>query len=301
VEVIGVAAGSEEAVAAEALGDLAAAPVEAAARPAVGKIRVICLLRGWGHCAGEDGMLAREEKLIEIVRRLQEAAGENLQSIVLYGSAARGDYHSHKSDLNLLCILKSAKASDLARIASVIRWWCEQLHEPVPRIFTQEELIHSADVFSIELLDIGQAHRVLFGDDPIAEIEVPMNLHRAQVEHELRVALQRLREHFLRNSENEHQLREIYGKSISSITVLLRHVLIALGEDAPSGKHEVYQRIEELTGAEAAVFELGRALRENHPLAEVTRAYGKYMEAIQFVIDALDALAPKREWQRVRR
>ena len=47
VEVIGVAAGSEEAVAAEALGDLAAGPVEAAARPAVGKIRVICLLRGW--------------------------------------------------------------------------------------------------------------------------------------------------------------------------------------------------------------------------------------------------------------
>jgi hypothetical protein len=33
----------------------------------------------------------------------------------------------------------------------------------------------------------------------------------------------------------------------------------------------------------------------------VTRAYGKYMEAIQFVIDALDALVPKREWQRVRR
>jgi len=42
-------------------------------------------------------MLAREEKLAEIVRRLQEAAGENLQSVVLYGSAARGDFHTHKS------------------------------------------------------------------------------------------------------------------------------------------------------------------------------------------------------------
>ena len=60
-------------------------------------------------------MLAREEKLTEIARRLQEAAGENLQSIVLYGSAARGDYHAHKSDLNLLCILKSAKAADLSQ------------------------------------------------------------------------------------------------------------------------------------------------------------------------------------------
>src|SRR5258707_1850433 len=246
-------------------------------------------------------MLAREEKLTEIARRLQEAAGENLQSIVLYGSAARGDYHSHKSDLNLLCILKSAKASDLARIASVIRWWCEQLHEPAPRIFTQEELIHSADVFAIELLDIEQAHRVVFGDDPVAGIEVPMNLHRAQVEHELRSALQKLRDHFLRASDDEHQLREIYGKSISSITVLLRHVLIALGEDVPPDKSAVYQRIEELTGAPASAFELGRALRDDHGHSEITRAYGKYLEAAEFVINALDALVPKREWQRVKK
>ena len=246
-------------------------------------------------------MLAREEKLTEIARRLQEAAGENLQSIVLYGSGARGDYHAHKSDLNLLCILKSTKATDLSRIASTIRWWSGQLNEPPPRIFTREELIHSADVFAIELLDIGQSHRVLFGDDPVADIEVPMNLHRVQVERELRTALQKLRTHFLRASENEQELREIYEKSISGISVLLRHVLIALGEDPPSEKSDVYRRIEELSGADAAVFQFGRALRDNHPAAEITRAYGKYLEAIEFVIHALDALVPKREWQRVKR
>src|SRR5216683_5369871 len=119
-------------------------------------------------------MLAREEKLTEIVRRLQEAAGENLQSIVLYGSAARGDFHAQKSDLNLLGVLRSAKAAELARIASVVRWWCGPMREPAPRFFTQEELARSADVFSVELLDIGEAHRVLFGEDAVADIEVPM-------------------------------------------------------------------------------------------------------------------------------
>jgi predicted nucleotidyltransferase len=246
-------------------------------------------------------MLARDEKLTEVVRRLQEAAGENLQSVILYGSAARGDFHAHKSDLNLLCVLKSAKAPELSRIASVVRWWSGQLREPAPRIFTHEELIHSADVFAIEFLDIGQAHRVLFGDDPVAGIEVPMNLHRAQVEHELRAALQKLRDHFLRASDDEHQLREIYGKSISSITVLLRHVLIALGEDVPPDKSAVYQRIEELTGAPASAFELGRALRDNHGHSEITRAYGKYLEAAELVINALDTLMPKREWQRIKK
>jgi predicted nucleotidyltransferase len=246
-------------------------------------------------------MLAREEKLTEIVRRLQEGSGENLQSIVLYGSAARGDFHANKSDLNLLCVLKSAKAAELARIASVVRWWCGPMREPAPRIFTHEELVRSADVFAIELLDIGAAHRVLFGEDLVAEIEVPMNLHRVQVEHELRIALQKLRDHFLRASDNEQQLREVYAKSISSISVLLRHMLIALGEDAPAHKSEVYKRIAELTGADAGAFDLGLELRDNHPVTEISRAYGKYLEAIEIVIHSLDALVPKREWQRVKK
>jgi hypothetical protein len=246
-------------------------------------------------------MLAREEKLVEIVRRLQEAAGENLQSLVLYGSAARGDFHAHKSDLNLLCVLKSTKASELARIASVVRWWCGPMREPAPRIFTREELIRSADVFAIELLDIGAAHRVLFGEDPVADIEVPMNLHRVQVEHELRIALQKLRDHFLRSSDNEQQLRGIYAKSISSVSVLLRHFLIALGENVPAHKSEVYKRVAELTGADAGVFDLGLELRDNHPVSEILRAFGKYLEAIEIVIHSLDALVAKREWQRVKR
>ena len=117
-----------EAEGAEGLADLAEARAEAAELPEVGKIVAIAFASK--RRANEDGMLAREEKLTEMVRRLQEAAGENLQSVVLYGSAARGDYHAHKSDLNLLCVLKSVKTTELSRVASVIRWWSDQLHEP---------------------------------------------------------------------------------------------------------------------------------------------------------------------------
>jgi len=245
-------------------------------------------------------MLAREEKLTEFTRRLREAAGENLESVVLYGSAARGEYHERQSDLNLLCVLKSAKGSDLARVARVVHWWSGQLKEPPPQFFTREELHQSADVFAIELLDIAENHKVLMGSDPVAGFEVPMNLHRVEVEHDLRALLQKLRVHFVHYSENEAQLRQIYAKSVSGVTVLLRHALMAFGEDVPESKNGLYQRIEELTGAEAGSFELGHALRDDHPSAELVRAFGKYMEAIAAVIHALDAIVPKREWQRVR-
>ena len=246
-------------------------------------------------------MQRSEVKLAEFTRRLHEAAGDNLQSIVLYGSAARGDYRERRSDLNLLCVLYSAKAADLGRLARVIHWWSGELNEPPPQFFTPDELRHSADVFSIELLDIGQNHKVLFGSDPIAGLEVPMNLHRIEIEHDLRALLHKLRIHFVHYSENEKQLREIYAKSISSVTVLLRHVLIAFGEDAPPDRNHLYRRIEELTGADGSAFELGHALRENHHTSEIPRSFGKYLEAISAVIQALDAIVPKREWQRLRK
>jgi predicted nucleotidyltransferase len=246
-------------------------------------------------------MRRSEEKLAEFTRRLHEAAGDNLQSIVLYGSAARGEYHERRSDLNLICVLHSAKGADLARLARVIHWWSGDLKEPPPQFFTPDELRRAADVFSVELLDIAQSHKVLFGSDPIADLEVPMNLHRIEIEHDLRALLQKLRIHFVHYSENEAELREVYAKSISSMTVLLRHVLIAFGEDIPSDRNHVYRRIEELTGADASSFELGRALRENHPYTEIQRAFGKYLEAVSAVIQALDALVPKHEWQRLKK
>jgi len=45
------------------------------------------------------------EALKNLVERLHDAARENLESITLYGSAARGDFHEAHSDLNVLCIL----------------------------------------------------------------------------------------------------------------------------------------------------------------------------------------------------
>ena len=246
-------------------------------------------------------MQRSEEKLAEFTRRLREAAGDNLESVVLYGSAARGEYHERRSDLNLLCVLHSVTGAELARLARVIHWWSGELHEPPPQFFTAEELRRSADVFAIELLDIGQHHKVLFGADPVAGLDVPMNLHRIEIEHELRALLQKLRVHFVHYCEDEAQLREVYAKSISGATVLLRHVLIAFGEDVPAERARLFQRIEELTGAEASAFELGRALREDHRSAELPRAFGNYLAAIATVIRGLDAVVPKREWQRLKR
>jgi hypothetical protein len=244
-------------------------------------------------------MLSTEAKLTDLVSRMKEYATDNLESLILYGSAARGDYKEGHSDLNVLCILRSIAARELTRVTPVVHWWCKNQSEPAPLFFTAEELRRSADVFAIELLDMQENRRVLYGADVVAGIAVPMNLHRVQVEHDLSTLLLKLRQHFLLNGHKENELRAAAAKSASSVLALLRHALIAFDEKPSASPQEVFARIAALTGVDARAFSAAFQLRDPDAHAEdIVRTYSQYLNALTVVISALDKIVPKREWQR---
>src|SRR5271155_3450359 len=207
-------------------------------------------------------MLSTVAKLTDLVSRMKEYAADNLESLILYGSAARGDYKEGHSDLNVLCVLRSIASRELARVTPVVHWWCKDQSEPAPLFFTAEELRQAADVFAIELLDMQDSRRVLYGADVVAGIAVPMNLHRVQVEHDLRTLLLKLRQHFLLTGQKENDLRAAEAKSASSVLALLRHTLIAFDEEPPAAPHDVFARIAAVTGADAQAFEAAFKLRD---------------------------------------
>jgi predicted nucleotidyltransferase len=241
-----------------------------------------------------------EGKLTELVNRLKEAAGKNLESVVLYGSAASGAYKPGTSDLNVLCTLVTMDVHELQLLAPVMHWWTREQKEPPPLFFLTEELHRSTDVFAIESLDIKRAHRVLFGKDPIAELEVPMNLHRVQVERDLRLLLLRLRQHALLAGKNELEYTATLKRSDSSALILLRHTLLAFGEEPPAEASALFERIEAFTGARAEAFQQVHDFHEGGKLQhDAFRVYDEYIHAIEKVVVAMDSLIPKKEWQRV--
>jgi predicted nucleotidyltransferase len=283
------AAGVEGAVTVADLGDLEEEAAVAEARVGVGD--------------GGAEMADNERKLTELVGRLKEAAHANLEAVILYGSAARGDFHEVHSDLNVLCVMGSLAVDELKRVGHVVKWWTEDLKEPAPLLFTEKELRASADVFAVELIDIQRDHRVLFGKNFLKEIEVPTNLHRVQVEHELRTTLLKLRQHYVLAGGDARELGNVMVRSISSVKTLLRHVLMVFEGDTPRGAKEIFERIAKTTGAEAKAFEHIVELREKggaHGAHEnFGQEYGAYLRALEQVTEALDQFAPKREWQRV--
>jgi hypothetical protein len=231
---------------------------------------------------------------------LQQACGENLVSIVLYGSAAREDFHEEFSDVNVLVVVQHLKPSSFAAISAVLHWWSHDEKLRPPMIMTLDELRESADVFAIELLDIQRSHKTLFGQDVVTAIDVPMNLHRVEVEHELRTTLLRLRHHLLLSPDNQDELRAVLAKSITSVLTLFRHALIALGQDPPQAKPQLLETAGEVFGFEVQPLRSILALRNQGPHSEnLHQRYHAYMSAIQRVAHELDARVPKKQLQKV--
>ena len=239
-----------------------------------------------------------EDKLQQLVGRLQSACGNNLVSVVLYGSAAREDFHETYSDVNLLVVVQQLNATAMTALVPVVTWWAHEEKLQPPMIMTRQELEESADVFAIELLDIKTTHRTLAGEDVVMAIEVPMNLHRVEVEHELRTTLLRLRQHLLLAPENSDELRAVLAKSISSAVTLLRHALIALGEDTPHAKAKLLEQAGEVFGFDAQPLRSILELRNdpNQPRG-VLELYHAYLAALSRVAHELDVRVPKKKWQ----
>src|SRR5438128_6223570 len=186
--------------------------------------------------------MSHEEMVNQFVERVRAAADTNLVSVVLYGSAAEGEFHPEYSDLNLLCLVRDASFAALTKIAEVMEWWRGKKHHP-PLVLTPEELKRTADVFSIEFVDMKQRYRVLWGDDVLKNLEIPMHLHRSQLEYELREKLFLLRQHVMLAGTNEKQLWEVMLQSLTSFTTLFRHVLIEFGK---AGRQHSLDAVKEL-------------------------------------------------------
>ena len=102
---------------------------------------------------------------------LRSTHGKNLASVILYGSAAEGDFIPHQSNYDLLIALHKITPSDLRHAHASIREWKKMGH-PVPVYFTVSELQNAADVFPIEFHQMETARRVLYGEDVLQDLKM---------------------------------------------------------------------------------------------------------------------------------
>jgi hypothetical protein len=233
-----------------------------------------------------------ERKLTELVDRLKKAHGSRLVSVVLYGSGAGEDHSGKFSDLNILCVLSEVTPAELSESEPIFRWWREQ-GNPAPLLMSEHEVLTSTDCFPIEFHDITLQHRLLDGKDVVSTIRVDNSFYRAQVEHELRAKLLRLRQKASAILSDKELLRKLLADSVSTFCVLFRHALMLHGEEARMQKRDVIAQAREVFGVDPAPFEKLLDLREERVKPrdlDPAPLLGPYLNEISVVIDAVDRL-----------
>lgn len=226
--------------------------------------------------------------------RLGEVFGEGLLSVVLYGSAARGEYRSGISDLNVLVIVRELGIDHLRRCAVLAGDWVAG-GDPPPLLMSDEEWRSSADVFPIEYTDIRDAHLVLAGEPPFGGIEVRREHLRLQIEHELRAKKIQLREGYLVSGGSPAELGALLGRSLPTFLTLFRGMLRIDGRPVPARAEELVAAVAALVGfAAGPVLDVvrGRAVPGDFTAALDGATAAGYLAAVEQSVAWLDRYEP---------
>jgi hypothetical protein len=233
-----------------------------------------------------------DKLLTQLVEKLQETFHDRLVSVVLYGSAVTGDHQPKFSDYNVLCVLREIMRRELSAGEPIFRWWREQ-GSPAPLLLTEHEVATSTDCFAIEFRDIQCCHRILHGKDVVSELAIDTSFYRAQVEHDLRSKLLRLRQKAAGMLSDPDLLRRLLLDSVSTFCVLFRHALLLHGVDTPPRKREIIQAARQHFAIDSAPFEKLLDVREERIKpreANAVELLDPILAGISVVIAAVDRL-----------
>lgn len=238
------------------------------------------------------------DDLKELVTKLERAYHDRLVSVILYGPASSTGEHSKFSELNVLCVVKEIGVRELGEGEPVLGWWRGQGH-PAPLLLSEEEVHNSADSFPVEFRDMQDRRKVLFGVDVIADLHVDMRYYRAQVEHDLRSKLFRLRTQAARILSDPVALMKLCLDSAPTFCTLARHALIAAGVEAKTEPRAVMRQISDTARMDVTPFELlldiredktGNELMETQFAGDPGELFARYLGCVRGLVEFVDGL-----------
>jgi predicted nucleotidyltransferase len=165
----------------------------------------------------------------KLAQELRTTFGEDLRSVVLYGSVARGEAVPGISDVNVLVLLEEVGPSQLAAAANLVQDWIRKGNTP-PRIYSMDEWNGMRDTFAIEMSDMQDAREVLGGEDPVSDDSVEPADLRTHAESEMRQTLFNMRTRQLICANDPGELGRLLLAGLPSFAAYMRAALRLSGD-----------------------------------------------------------------------
>ncbi|MFO0914853.1 MAG: hypothetical protein U0795_17980 [Pirellulales bacterium] len=243
----------------------------------------------------------------EFARRAAAALGTQLQSVILYGSAAAGDFVPGISNYNLLMVVEPLGVDQLDRLVDLFRAWCDA-RRPPPLLFSAKQLASSLDAFPIELLDIRQSRKIIWGEDVLARLQFCPRDLRLQIERELTGKLLSLRSKYTLTGRDPVAVRRLMLTSHSTFLVLFRAALRLFQDAVPDHKLDALNQLARHLPFNTAPFHELADLKCRWAAANgedrvpdellatgIVVEFSDYLQSIEDVIQAVNRLENPRE------
>lgn len=230
--------------------------------------------------------------LDEMVDSLKESAGDNLVSIIVYGSIARGHYRPKQSDVNLLLVLHNVAAIELDKVEKPLRTAKRSLNVNA-MIMTEKEIKRASDVFPVKFMHVKNYNVLLHGKELFENLEISPVHIRIRLEQELRNVSIRLRNQYVSLHKDNITSVKMISSLMGSLAVQLRTLLELAGKPLPT-EHTSSAYLE----AAADAFDLDKeALDEAcslrhavHAKADIDDIFARLMVTVDKVVEIADRL-----------
>lgn len=143
--------------------------------------------------------------------KIKDVLGENLVTLAEYNN---GD------EVRCLAICNSLDFKTLTDL---------KVLDPIPIIFTKDEIKNALDVFPVEFLNIKRHHDIIHGEDILKDITVSRKNLRHQLEFEFRSKLIHLRQSYMQS--NGDDLEDVILRSVPTIAPIIGALMYLKDED----------------------------------------------------------------------
>jgi hypothetical protein len=231
-----------------------------------------------------------QKALEQAVSALRERLGENLTSLVLYGSAVR-EAVSRPDDLNLLIVLEESTPEAHAAIARAIKGpvWIE------PFILGRALLSRSLLAFAVKFLSIRRHRRVLHGVDPLEELVIPPAVGRFLAEQAVRNLRLRLVRAYVVFGEDRPRYSTAVADAVPGLFTHLGEAIRQSGRVVPESFASRIPLFAETFKADAGVLTDLLALKSSPRTLsadEVTSLHGRLFRLLDAAVRWMEATWP---------
>lgn len=243
-----------------------------------------------------EGLPDETQKLLHAyVKDVKALFREQLEGVLLYGSAVRGEFLVGRSNLNVMWLVSSYDQTLLKGYGSIHRRWSkEQILAPL--FLTEEEMGSSAPVFPLEYLEIQEQHRVLGGRDPFVGFRIDTARLVAEVQQGLMGSLFRLRQRYVEGNATNEAALILMSLSITSLLPLLRGIQRIQGHPVVYQSDAVIKDVAEHLGLDLQGMQDALQLKRGQispGQEEIPRLFERYLQAVTTLTSKAAGLAPR--------